>query len=130
VRVVRSGGKIGANEGTVDPGAPPEILDLLEAHPAFYGHFTPETLRALFEGSGLEVVEIREERDVDIPQSTKGIGLSGLLKFMVQAYPKLVLRLIRDHRIREAQKIDNEITKISKEHMGYALIVGQKPMKE
>jgi len=124
VRVVRSGGKVGANEGTVDPGAPPEIMVLLEAHPAFQGHFTPEKLRDLFERSGLEVVEMREAREIDIPQATKGIGLGGLLKFMVQAYPKLVLRLIRDHRIREAQKIDNEITKISKEHMGYALIVG------
>ncbi len=127
VRVVHSGGMIGANEGIVDPGTPSEIMALLEAHPAFYGHFTPETLRDLFEGSGLEVVEIREARDIDIPQATRGIGLGGLLKFMIQTYPKLVLRLIRDHRIRDAQKIDNEITKISKEHMGYALIVGKKP---
>lgn len=126
VRAVRPGGKIGANEGTVDPEAPPEIMALLEAHPAFYGHFTAEMLRALFEGSGLEVVEIREARDIDLPQASKGMGLGGLLKFMIQAYPKLVLRLIRDQRFREAQKIDNEITKISKEHMGYALIVGQK----
>jgi ubiquinone/menaquinone biosynthesis C-methylase UbiE len=127
VRVVRPGGRVGANEGIVDPKAPPEILALLEAHPAFYGHFTPETLRALFEGVGLEVVEIKEARDIDIPQASKGMGLGGLVKFMIQAYPKLVLRLIRDKRFREAQKIDNEITKISKEHMGYALIVGQKP---
>ena len=86
-----------------------------------------ETLRDLFEGSGLKVLEIKEARDIDIPQASKGIGLGGLIKFMIQAYPKLVLRLIRDQRFREAQKIDNEITKMSKEHMGYALIIGQKP---
>lgn len=127
VRVVRPGGRVGVNEGTLDPEAPPEIMALIEAHPAFYGHFTPETLRALFEGSGLEVVEIKEARDIDIPQASKGMGIGGLLKFMIQAYPKLVLRLIRDQRFREAQKIDNEITTIGKEHMGYTLIVGQKP---
>jgi SAM-dependent methyltransferase len=127
VRVLRSGGKVGANEGIVDPGTPPEIMALLTEHPAFYGHFTPETLRDLFEGSGLEVLEIREAKDIDIPQATKGIGLGGLLKFMIQVYPKLVLRLIRDERIRAARNIDDQLTKMSEEHMGYALIVGQKP---
>jgi SAM-dependent methyltransferase len=127
VRVVRSGGKVVANEGIVDPGTPPEIMALLKEHPAFYGHFTPETLRDLFEISGLEVVVIKESKDIDIPQATKGIGLGGLLKFMIQVYPKLLLRLIRDERIRTARNIDDQLTKMSKEHMGYALIVGQKP---
>ncbi len=127
VRVVRSGGKVGANEGTVDPGTPPEIMALLEEHPAFYGYFTPETLQGLFEKSGLEAIEIREARDIDIPQAIKGIRMRNLLKFMIQVYPKLVLRLIRDQQIRAARKVDDELTKISKEHMGYALIVGQKP---
>lgn len=126
VRVVRSGGKVGANEGVVDPETPPEVMALLAEHPAFYGHFTPESLRDLFEGSGLEVIEIREAKDVDIPQASTGIGMGGLLKFMIQVYPKLVLRLIRDRQIRAARKIDDEITKMGKEHMGYALIVGQK----
>jgi ubiquinone/menaquinone biosynthesis C-methylase UbiE len=127
VRVVRSGGKIGANEGVVDPDTPSEIMALLAEHPAFYGHFTPESLRDLFESSGLEVIETREAREIDIPQALKEIGFGGLLKFMIQVYPKLVLRLIRDQKIRAARKIDDEITKMGKEHMGYALIVGQKP---
>jgi ubiquinone/menaquinone biosynthesis C-methylase UbiE len=126
VRVVRPGGRIGANESTVDPETPPEILALLAKHPAFHGHFTPEMLRDLFVGSGLEVIEMRELKDVDIPKALKGIGLGGLVKFMIQVYPKLVLRLIRDQQIRAAQKIDDELTKMGKEHLGYALIVGQK----
>ena len=127
VRVVRPGGRVGANEGTVDPGSPPEFLALLAEHPAFHGYFTPETLRSLFEESGLEVVETREAKAVDIPKVLKGMGLRGLLMFMVQVYPKLLLRLVRDRQIRAASKIDDELTKRGKEYMGYALMVGQKP---
>ena len=125
VRVMRPGGRIGANEGIVDPGSPPEILELMAEHPAFYGYFTSETLRDLFVESGLELIEIRESKDVEIPKLR--IGLRNLMKFMVQVYPKLVLRLLRDSRIRAAQKIDGELTKMSKKHLGYALIVGHKP---
>lgn len=125
VRVVRPGGRVGANEGTVDPGSPPEFLALLTKHPAFHGYFTPETLRSLFEESGLEVIETREAKAADIPKPR--MGLRGLLMFMVQVYPKLLLRLVRDRQIRAASKIDNELTKGSKEYMGYALLVGQKP---
>jgi len=125
VRVVRPGGRIGANEGIIDPGSPPEILELLAEHPAFYGYFTPEALRDLFVESGLELIEISESKDVDIPKPR--MGLRGLMKFMVQDYPKLVLRLVRDKQIRAAQKIDDQLTKMGKEYMGYALIVGQKP---
>lgn len=125
VRVVRPGGRIGANEGIVDPGSSPEILELMAEHPAFYGYFTPETLCDLFVESGLELIEIRESKDVDIPKPRMGLG--GLMKFMVQVYPKVVLRIIGDKRIRAAQKIDGELTKMGKEHLGYALIVGQKP---
>jgi SAM-dependent methyltransferase len=127
VRVTRPGGRVGANEGTVDPGTPSEIMALVAEHPAFHGHFTPEALRGLFEGSGLDVIEIKEVRDVDIPQAVKGIGLGSLLKFMIQVYPKVVLRLIRDPQIRAAHKIDDELTKKGKEHLGHVLIAGQKP---
>jgi len=125
VRVVRPGGRVGANEGTIDPGSPPEFLALLAKHPAFHGYLTPETLRSLFEESGLEVVETREAKAVNIPKPR--MGLRGLLTFMVQVYPKLLLRLVRDRQIRAASKIDDELTKGSKEYMGYAMLVGQKP---
>jgi len=125
VRVVRPGGRVGANEGTIDPGAPPEFLALLAEHPAFHGYFTPETLRRLFEESGLAVVEARQAKAASIPKPR--MGLRGLLTFMVQVYPKLLLRLVRDRQIRAASKIDGELTKGGEEYMGYALLVGQKP---
>lgn len=127
VRVVRPGGRLAANEGTVDPGSPPEFLAVLAEHPAIHGYFTPDTLRSLFEESGLEVVEMREAKALDAPKANKGMGLRGLLTFMVRVYPKLLLRLVRDRQIRAARKIDEEVTKRGQEYMGYALIVGQKP---
>lgn len=125
VRVIRPGGRVAANEGTVDPESPPEFLALLAKHPAFHGYLTPETLRSLFKESGLEVVETREAKAANIPKPR--MGPRGLLTFMVQVYPRLLLRLVRDRQIRAASKIDDELTKGSKEYMGYALLVGRKP---
>jgi ubiquinone/menaquinone biosynthesis C-methylase UbiE len=127
VRVVRPGGKVGANEGTIKPESPPELLAILAEHPAVYGHFTLETLRELFEDSGLEVLETREAMAADSQSLLSGIGLRSLPKFMVRVYPKLMFRLIRDREIRAATRIDSKLSKWGKEYMGYALIVGQKP---
>ena len=127
VRVVRPGGRIGANESTVDPSAPEEWLALLAEHPAIHGYFTPQTLRNLFEESGLQVVEMIEAQYVDTPKVLKDIGLRGVLSFMIRAYPKILLKLLRDARFRKASRIDDKVTKRGKEYMGYALIVGQKP---
>jgi len=127
VRVARPGGRIGANESTVDPSAPQEWLALLDQHPAIHGYFTPQTLRSLFEESGLRGVEMVEAQYVDTPKVLKDMGLRGVLSFVFLAYPKILLRMLRDARIREAGKIDDQMTKRGKEYMGYVLIVGQKP---
>jgi ubiquinone/menaquinone biosynthesis C-methylase UbiE len=127
VRVMRPGGRIGANESTVDPSAPEEWLALLDEHPAIHGYFTPQTLRSMFEESGLQVVEMIEAQYVDTPKALKDMGLRGVLSFMIRAYPRILLQLLRDARIREAGRIDDQMTKRGKEYMGYALIVGQKP---
>jgi arsenite methyltransferase len=126
VRVVRTGGLIGVNESTVDPSAPEEWLALLDEHPAIYGYFTPQKLRTLFERSNLHVVDMFEAQYVDTPQALKEMGILGVLSFMIRAYPKILLQLLRDKRIREAGRIDDQITKRGKEYMGYVLIVGQK----
>jgi len=126
VRVTRAGGRIGVNESTVDPSAPADWLALLDEHPAIHGYFTPETLRDLIEGSGLQVVEMFEAQYVSTPQALKEMGLRGVLSFMFRSYPKILLNLIRDARIREAGRIDDQITKRGKEYMGYVLIIGQK----
>lgn len=106
--------------------APEEWLALLDEHPAIHGYFTPQTLRSLFDESGLQVVEMIEAQYVGTPKVLKEMGLRGVLSFMIRAYPKILLQLLRDARIREAGRIDNQITKRGKEYMGYALIVGQK----
>jgi ubiquinone/menaquinone biosynthesis C-methylase UbiE len=126
-RVVRPGGRIGVNESTVDPSAPPELLALFEEHPAIYGYFTPRTLRSLLEESGLQVLQTTEINNVDAPSALKELGLGGLLSFMIRGYPKILLKLLRDARFRRAAGIDDKITKRSKQYMGYTLIVGQKP---
>jgi len=127
VRVVRPGGRIAVNESTVDPSAPDEWLALLNVHPAIHGYFTPRTLRDLFEEAGLQVVDMFEAQYVETPQALKDMGLLGVLSFMIKAYPKILLQMLRDKQIREASRIDDEITKHGKEYMGYALIVGKKP---
>jgi ubiquinone/menaquinone biosynthesis C-methylase UbiE len=127
VRVARPGGRIGANESTVDPSAPEEWLALLDEHPAMYGYFTPQTLRALFEESGLQAVQMIEAQYVDTPKALKEMGLCGVISFMIRAYPRILVQMLRDARIREAGRIDDQMTKRGKEYMGYALIVGQKP---
>ncbi len=126
-RVVRPGGRIGVNESTVAPSAPPEFLALFAEHPATYGYFTPQTLRGLFEESGLQVIHMTETKNVDAPSPLKEMGLRGLLSFMIRVYPRILLTLLRDARYRRAAKIDDGITKRGKQYMGYTLIVGQKP---
>jgi ubiquinone/menaquinone biosynthesis C-methylase UbiE len=127
MRVLRPGGVIGANESTVAPEAPPEILEAFARHPATYGYFTPDSLRKLFEQAGLQDIQMAEAKNVDPPSPLKEMGCGGFLAFMLRAYPKIILKLLRDARIREASRLDDQITKRGKEYMGYALIVGRKP---
>ena len=63
VRVLKPGGRLGANEAILDPAAPPEVLEAAARHPAVHGYFTADSLRALFEGAGLGVLHIRESKD-------------------------------------------------------------------
>lgn len=131
VRVLRTGGRIGANEATVDLEKRREVEDLLAQHPATQRTYTPETLRAQFESAGLavrdmKVVEASEAPSLDTSRMLKEAGCGGLLSFFLTAYPKLAWKLLTDARFRRAYRIDEEVTSRSKEYMGYALIVGQK----
>jgi len=104
VRVLRVGGLIGVNESTVDASAPEEWLALLDEHPAIYGYFTPQKLRSLFERSNLHVMDMFEAQYVDTPQALKEMGILGVLSFMVRAYPKILLQLLRDQSARGQSK--------------------------
>jgi hypothetical protein len=127
IRVLRPGGLIGANESTVDPTAPPEMLEAFAQHPAIYGYFTAQTLHELFKEAGLQQIQITETKNIDAPNPLKEMGCGGLLAFFFRTYPKIILTLLRDARFREASRIDDQITKRGKEYMGYTLIVGQVP---
>lgn len=127
VRVLRPGGLIGANETTVDPEAPPELLEAFAKHPAMYGYFTAQRLRKLFEGAGLQQIQMVETKSVEAPKPLKEMGCGGLIAFFFLTYPRIILTLLRDPRIREASRVDDQITKRGKAYMGYTLIVGQVP---
>ncbi len=126
-RVVRPGGRVGANESTIDPSTPQELLALFAEHPAMHHCFTPQGLYTLFVKTGLEVIQMQETRNVEAPNVLKEMGAAGLVSFMIRVYPKILVKLLRDARFRQAASVDDKITKQSQEYMGYTLIVGQKP---
>lgn len=125
VRVLRPGGLVGINEGIVYPDSPDELLAVLEQHPAFRGYFTPQTLLELVLDSGLELVELQQVDAQAIPEPSLAKG--NLLAFFFRVYPKLLLRLIRDRDIRAARALDEKLTRLGKEYIGYALLVARKP---
>ena len=126
-RVLKPGGMIGVNESTVRPQTPQNLIETFLKHPATYGTFTPKSLKQLFESAGFENIKIQEFWNIDTPSPMMGLGCRGLLNFLIQVYPRIVLKLLRDKRFREASRIDNQITKGGKEYMGYVLVVGQNP---
>lgn len=132
VRVLKPAGRIGGNEATVDPQYMAELEPLIEDHPAVQRVYTPDTLQLAYKEAGLEKIEIEVVQGSGAPsigqkEMFKEIGCGGLIAFFLRSYPKLVWKLITDSRFREVQKVDEKFTRLSKDTMGYALIVGQKP---
>jgi len=127
LRLVRPGGRVAANEGTLDEAAPAAFRALLDAHPATYHVFTPASLRALFESAGLQVTALEAVELPGAPVVRYQLGCRRLLSFMVRSYPKLAMRLLTDPALRRAHHLDDQVTKEGRKYMGYALIVGQKP---
>jgi ubiquinone/menaquinone biosynthesis C-methylase UbiE len=125
VRVLRLNGIYGINESIVDFEPSPEILELLDKHPAINGFFTASNLKQLVENSGLTIIEFKEYSEL-APTTLRDIGFRNLLSFMLFKYPKVVWKLLRDGRFRRAQKVDDKINKHLKEHGGYVLLVGQR----
>jgi SAM-dependent methyltransferase len=131
-RVLCPGGHVGGNEAILESPVSPEFESLLAEHPATQRTFTPETLRKQFEETGLleievEVVPASEAPSLDISSAFGELGLGGLLSFFLRSYPRLLRKLLSDRRFRKAQQIDEQVTKLGEEYMGYALIVGRKP---
>jgi hypothetical protein len=110
----------------VDSTAPADWLAALEEHPAMHGYFTPESLRAFFQNAGLKIQELIHIRQTEAPRVLQEMGFKGILTFMFRVYPKIIARMIRDPRIREAGKIDDRITKEGKDYLGYVLLIAGK----
>ncbi|MGD1992460.1 MAG: class I SAM-dependent methyltransferase [Anaerolineae bacterium] len=131
-RVLRPGGWVGANEGTIDPAALLEFESLLAQHPAIQRGYTPATLRQQFEQAGfrelrMKVASTGKVPAMDTSSALRQVGCRGLLSFFLRVYPKLAWKLLTDPRFRRAHQVDEQITQLIEEHAGYALIVGQKP---
>ena len=126
-RVVRPGGLVGVNESVIRSSAPEEFLEIAKEHPATNGVFTPGSLRALLEESGLEVVEVSEVRSSGTPSMTGELGVSGLIAFMLKKYWRILWKLMTDPRFRRAASLDDKLSKFIKDHGGYVLIVGRVP---
>jgi len=126
LRVTRPGGLVAANESVVG-SAPEEFLRLAEEHPATYGVFTPEGLRALLDESGLEIVEMSEVRSSGTPSMTGELGVLGTITFMVKNYWRILWKLVSDPRYRRAARVDDGLSKFISEHGGYVLILGRVP---
>jgi ubiquinone/menaquinone biosynthesis C-methylase UbiE len=127
VRVLQPGGLVAVNESLIRSMAPREFLELAERHPAMHGLFTPESLKALLEESGLEIVEMSEVRSSGTPSMTKELGVGGMIAFMVKNYPRILWKLVTDPRFRRAASVDDKLSKFINEHGGYVLIVGRVP---
>jgi len=127
-RVVRPGGLVGVNESVIRSSAPQEFLEIADEHPATFGVFTPESLRALLEESGLEVVEMSEVRGPENTSMVSELGISGLILFMLKNYWRILWKLFTDPRFRRAASIDDRVSKFIAEHGGYVLIVCRVPM--
>jgi len=132
VRVLKPGGLVAGNEATIDPKYLPKLESLIAQHPAIRRAYTADSLRKQFESAGLVDLNLQVNNESQAPQlDLKGalgeIGCGGLLSFFLVSYPKLVWKLISDPRLRQAQQVDEQITKLSREYMGYALIKGKKP---
>lgn len=125
-RVMKPAGLIGANEAVFLSDTPKDVMAIINKHPAIYEPFTEQTLRTAFEKAGFKVQELNVYDQADLPNPMKQMGCGGLISFFLKAYPKILIKLISDKRFRQASKIDDQITKLNKQYMRYALIVARK----
>jgi len=125
-RVMAPGGRIGANEAVFKEEMPAEVREILNSHPAVNEPFSEKSLREIFEKAGFTIQGWKVIEQAEAPNAMKQLGCGGLITFMFKAYPKILVKMLTDKRIREAGKIDDQITKANKEYMSAALVVASK----
>lgn len=125
-RVIKKGGLIAANETVFNSNLTSGFLELLDEYPSINGHLTIESLKALFEDAGLEILKMEIVLGADVSSSGGDLGLRRTLSFILRNFGKILKRIISDPQYRRIQKIDGKINKELKENGGYVLIVGWK----
>lgn len=125
-RVMAPGGMIGANETVFKEEMPSEVRKMLNAHPAVNEPFSEISLKEAFENAGFMIRDWKVIEQAEAPNAMKQLGCGGLIAFMVKAYPRILAKLLTDKRIREAGRIDGQITKVNKEYMSAVLLIANK----
>ncbi len=126
LRVVKTEGIVAANETIFDSQLTPEFLELLDEYPSINGHFTKESLKALFEEVELEVLQMNVFLGPDLPSSKGDLGLRKSLSFVFRSLGKIIRKMMTDSRYRRIQKIDRKVNSELEKNGGYALISGRK----
>ena len=125
-RVINHGGYIGLNEAVFKEDMPSEIRDITDMHPAISNPFSEKTLREATNNAGFTISKCKILEQADLPSPLKQLGCKGLIMFLFKAYPRILIRMLTDKRIREAAKIDDQITKVNKQYMSAMLVIAHK----
>lgn len=135
-RVVKSGGRVGANEVFCDESTPPELRErirgLLKGSMGpgqGLGRYTPTEFRAFFEDAGLTVIELIRKPTKQITRDLiKVMGWSGFIYYMFRViYDIITSSKLRYGVVKAAPaKRIMERRKDTKKFFGFALIDAQK----
>lgn len=136
-RVVKPGGRVGANEVFADESTPPELLEYIREQLMSslgpgqgLGQYTITEFRELFENAGLNVIHVIKKPPMSIAGDLmKVMGVRGFLQYSIRAsYDLLTNSELRKSAVSAAPaKRIMERKKDTKKFFGYALIVAQKP---
>jgi len=125
-RVLMPGGYLGLNEAVFKEEMKEDVKEILNSHPAINNPFSDKTLREAVIKTGFKVLKRQNVEQADLPNPIKQLGFKGLMTFMLNAYPKILVSMLTDRRIREAARVANQITQVNNQYMSSKLVIAQK----
>lgn len=135
-RVVKPGGRVGANEVCADEETPPELMAYIrEQLKGSMGpgqglaQYTMTEFKEFFEGVGLHITYITKKPPMDIGWDIiKVMGLYRFIRYSIRAIYDLITNAELRKAVRQAAPAKRvmEKKKDTKKYFGYALIVAQK----